>query len=309
MRPRRRRRRNGGEDSDDNAGAYALGEKQRRRLEDGGGQDIHGAARREARKMAAELAKERQEDGYEVAPAERPRDSDDDDEDVERRGGDGSGSEGGSASASDSSFHSSDYDTDEKAEMVAIGRQMRQSTKEATDILDDAYNRYTFDDPLDLPRWFADPDPIYRQRRSSAVTKEQVAEMKAYIKSIEAAPSKKESEAKARKRMRTAKKAEAMKTKANAIAEQKDVPAASRMRAIETLYRQASKSTKSKKQRKKQYVAVQAGGGRKVIGGVKATNYKGRKAKGSAYTVQVDRRMKTDKRGMARAAKEIKKKK
>jgi AdoMet-dependent rRNA methyltransferase SPB1 len=279
-----------------------LGAKERRRLEEGGGHDIHGAARREARKMAVDLAKERKEEGYEVAPAEAPKGSDDDEEDDDDESR-------ASGSASDSSFHSSDYDTDEKAEMVAIGRQMRQSTKESTDILDDAYNRYTFDDPLDLPRWFADPDPIYRQRRASVVTKEQVAEMKAYIKSIDAAPNKKEAEAKARKRMRTAKKAEVMKTKANAIAEQKDVPAASRMRAIETLYRQASKSNKIKKQRKKQYVAVQAGGGKKVIGGVKNSNYKGRKAKGSLYTVQVDKRMKTDKRGMKKAARLIKKNK
>lgn len=286
-------RRGGFDDEND-----VLGAKERQRLEEGGGEDIHGAARREARKMAVDLAKERQEDGYEVAPAEKPRESDDED-----------GESRASGSASDSSFHSSDYDTDEKAEMVAIGRQMRQSTKEATDILDDAYNRYTFDDPLDLPRWFADPDPIYRQRRSAVVSKEQVAEMKAYIKSIDAAPSKKEAEAKARKRMRTAKKAEVMKTKANAIAEQKDVPAASRMRAIETLYKQASRSSKNKKQRKKQYVAVQAGGGKKVVGGVKNSNYKGRKAKGSLYSVQVDKRMKTDKRGMAKAAKAIKKKK
>lgn len=283
-----------------------LSAKERKRLEDGGGEDIHGAAMREARKMASDLAKERQEDGFEVAPAEKPADSDDDDGDTDNHSAKGSAS-GSDGAASDSSFHSSDYDTDEKAEMVAIGRRMRQSNKEATEVLDDAYNRYTFDDPLDLPRWFADPDPIYRQRRSAIVTKEQVAEMKAYIKSIDAQPSKKEAEAKARKRQRTAKKAEVMKTKANAIAEQKDVPAASRMRAIETLYKQASKSTKIKKQRKKQYVAVQPGGGKKVVGGVKNSNYKGRKAKGSLYTVTVDKRMKTDKRGMAKAARSKKK--
>lgn len=285
----RSKRRRGSRGSSDEEIDDASG-KRRRRLEEGGGEDIHGAARREARKMAKEVAKDRQEDGYEIAPAEKPIQSDDEDEEaaLDREGSDES-------VASDSSFHSSDYDTDEKAEMVAIGRRMRQSTKEATEILDDAYNRYTFDDPLDLPRWFADPDPVYRQRQAAVVSKEQVAEVKAYIKSLEAAPSKKEAEAKARKRQRLAKRAEAMKTKANVIAEQKDVPAASRMRAIETLYRQASKSTKSKKQRKKQYVAVQAGGSKKVVGGMKASATKGRKSKGSAYTVLVDKRMKTDK--------------
>lgn len=282
----KRRRRNFDSDSE---GDSKLS-KRHRSVEEGKGEDIHGAARREARRVAKELADERQEDGYEVAPAEKLVESDDGDAETAENVEEDEGS-----AASDSSFHSSDYDTDEKAEMVAIGRRMRRSTKEATEILDDAYNRYTFDDPLDLPRWFADPDPVYRRRQVAVVSKEQVAEVKAYIKSLQAAPSKKEAEAKARKRYRLEKRAEAMKTKANSIAEQKDVPAASRMRAIETLYRQASKSTKSKKQKKKQYVAVQAGGSRKVVGGAKASATKGRKSKGSAYTVLVDKRMKTDK--------------
>jgi AdoMet-dependent rRNA methyltransferase SPB1 len=116
---------------------------------------------------------------------------------------------------------------------------------------------------------------------------------------LQAAPSKKEAEAKARRRARVAKKVEAMKVKANSIAEQNDVPATARMKAIETLYRQASKSTKSKKQKKKQYVAVQSGGSKKVIGGEKGS--KGRKGSRGAFTVMVDKRMKSDKRGIAKA--------
>jgi AdoMet-dependent rRNA methyltransferase SPB1 len=250
-------------------------------------EDIHAAARREARKKSQTIVAERQQDGFEIAPAEADKTGSDDDRDE------------ASGAGSESSFHSSDYDTDEKAELVAIGRRMRQSKKEATEILDDAYNRYTFDDPLDLPRWFADPDPVYRSRQAPLVSKEQVAEMKLYIKSLQAAPSKKEAEAKARRRARVAKKVEAMKVKANSIAEQNDVPATARMKAIETLYRQASKSTKSKKQRKKQYVAVQSGGSKKVIGGEKGS--KGRKGSRGAFTVMVDKRMKSDKRGIAKA--------
>jgi AdoMet-dependent rRNA methyltransferase SPB1 len=261
------------------------------------GEDIHAAARREARKKTEAIVAERQEDGFEIAPAEADKnDSDDADEDKK------------SVAGSESSFHSSDYDTDEKAELVAIGRRMRQSTKEATDILDDAYNRYTFDDPLELPRWFADTDPVYRTRQAPIVSKEQVAEMKMYIKSLQAAPCKKEAEAKARRRARVAKKVEAMKAKANTIAEQSDVPSTARMKAIETLYRQASRTTKSKKQRKKQYVAVQSGGSKKVIGGEKGSA-KGRKGgRGGAFTVMVDKRMKSDKRGIAKAER-LKKKK
>lgn len=252
--------------------------------------DIHTAARHEARKKAYQTASERMTDGFEVVPVVEKLPDSDELECSDERIADESGSE--------TSFHSSDYDTDEKAEMLAIGSRMRKSSKEATEVLDDAYNRYTFDDPPDLPRWFADPDPTYRARQTPIVTKEQVAEMKAYVKSLQAAPTKKAAEAKARKRARLAKKVEAMKTKANTIAEQSDVPAASRMKAIEALYRQASKSSKSKK-RKKQYVAVQSGGSKKVIGGDKTTN--GRKASRGVRTVLVDRRMKADKRGIAKA--------
>lgn len=252
---------------------------------DHGDEDMHGAARREARRAAvAREAAANEEAGsdFEVAPAEKDNSSGESDGD-----------------ASDSSFHSSDYDTDEKAEMVAIGRHMRQSKKVATEVLDDAYNRYTFDDPFDLPRWFADPDPQYRERQAP-VTKEQVAEMKAYIKSLQAAPTKAEAEAKARRRHRVTKKLEAMKVKANSIAEQADVPASSRMKAIEDLYKNASRSTKSgKKQKRKQYQVVKAGGSRIAVGSNKNA---GRRASKGMYKTLVDKRLKSDKRGLKVAA-------
>lgn len=250
-------------------------------LAEGEGEDFHAAARREAKRMAKEKEKKMAEDGdgFDVVPMERDNDSDDD------------------GAATDSSFHSSDYDTDEKAEMVTIGKRMRQSKTEAREVLDEAYNRYTFDDPIDLPRWFADPDPMYR-RRQPPVTKEQVAEMKEYIKSLQAAPTKKEAEAKARIRARATKKLDAVKAKANNIAEQGDVPASSRMRAIETLYKQAMKSGKSgKKNRKKVYQVVRPTG--KMNVGKNAGN--GRKAMRGVQTTLVDKRLKADKRGLAKA--------
>lgn len=245
------------------------------------GEDFHAAARREAQRMAEEREKKMAEDGdgFDVVPIEKDNGSDDD------------------GAATDSSFHSSDYDTDEKAEMIAIGKRMRQSKTEASEVLDEAYNRYTFDDPIDLPRWFADPDPMYRTRQPP-VTKEQVAEMKEYIKSLQAAPTKKEAEAKARIRARATKKLDAMKAKANNIAEQGDVPASSRMKAIEDLYKQAMKSGKSgKKNRKKLYQVVRPTG--KMNVGKNAGH--GRGALRGAHTTLVDKRLKADKRGLAKA--------
>lgn len=244
------------------------------------GDDTHAAARQEAQAIAKEIAKKRanEGDGFDVVPREIENDTD------------------GSGEESASSFHSSDYDTDEKAEMVAIGRRMRQGKTEASNVLDEAYNRYTFDDPIDLPRWFADPDPTYRKRQAP-VTKEQVSEMKEYIKSLQAAPTKKEAEAKARRKARVEKKLEAMKAKANSIAEQGDVPASSRMRAIEDLYKQATRKG-GKKNKRKQYQVVRPGG-RMNVG---KNSVKGRRAMRGVHTTLVDRRLKADKRGLAKAA-------
>lgn len=258
--------------------------------DDEDGENFHAAAQREAKKMAKEEERKRAEqgDGFDVVPQESLRKaSDDDDEDGDK---------------SDSSFHSSDYDTDEKAEMVAIGKRMRQSKREAGDVLDEAYNRYTFDDPTELPRWFADQDPVYRERHAP-VTKEQVEEMKVYIKSLEAAPTKKEAEAKARRRARATKKIEEMKTKANNIAEQADVPVTSRMKAIEDLYKQAMKSGKGgKKNKKKVYQVVRPSGKMTVSKNVG----KGRKALKGSRTTLVDRRLKSDKRGIEKAKRHAK---
>lgn len=259
-------------------------------IEDDAQENFSRAAKAEARSIAAKSEKRKNEDeAFEVVPMESEKLS------TKPKRGKGDEEE----DLSDSSFHSSDYDTDEKAEMVAIGKRMRQSKNEANDVLDEAYNRYTFDDPASLPRWFADPDPTYRQRQPP-VTKEQVLEMKEYIKSLQAMPTKKEREAKARKRARIAKKMEAMKAKANSIAEQADIPASSRMRAIEELYKKAMKSDKnSKKGKGKQYQVVKPTG-RITVG---KNISKGRKGAKGARTVLVDKRMKADKRGLAKAQK------
>lgn len=257
-------------------------------------ENFHSAAEREVEKVIYDKEKKKKEAGvdFDVVAAEPMKDQGDDENDRDDED-------------SDSSFHSSDYDTDEKAEMIAIGKQMRESKKEEENMLDDAYHRYTFDDPTDLPRWFADQDGAYRQRLVP-VTKEHVEEMKEYIKSLEAAPAKKEAEAKARRRARVAKKVEAMKTKANSIAEQGDVPVSSRMRAIEDLYRQATKNGSSGSKKKKKVYQVIKPNGRMNVG---KDVGQGRKALRGARATLVDRRLKADKRGIAKAQRRSKGKK
>lgn len=248
-------------------------------------ENFHEAAMREAERMhaKAEAKKQSNADGFDIVANEDIKASSDDQDGED----------------SDSSFHSSDYDDDEKAEMIAIGKRMRQSKREANEVLDEAYHRYTFDDPFDMPRWFEDQDVVHRERRAP-VKKEQVEEMKEYIKSLQAAPTKKEAEAKARRKARVSKKMEAMKVKANSIAEQSDVSVNSRMKAIEDLYKQAMKGGKGSKQTKKKVYQVVRPSGKMIVG---KDSGKGRKALRGARTTLVDRRLKSDKRGIAKAQK------
>lgn len=242
-------------------------------------EDFHKAALTEAERLLRNQDDVKNEDEMEVVPQDNSS------------VGEGDGEE------SSESFHSSDYDSDEKAEMVAIGMRLRKSKKEMENVVDEGYHRYTFDDPDSLPRWFADQDGTYRDRQTP-VKKEDVEKMKEYIKSLGSKPTKRESEAKARRRARAAKKMEDMKSKANTIAEQSDVPVNARMKAIEDVYRKAIRGSKGK-QRRKVY-QVSRPGGRMTVG--KAAGG-GRAALRGARTVLVDRRLKSDKRGIAKAQK------
>lgn len=79
--------------------------------------------------------------------------------------------EGNSSSDSDSDSE----DDNGKAEILAYAKKMLKK-KNRESILDDAYNRYTFNDE-DMPRWFAD-DEKKHNRPEKPITKEEVEAMK-----------------------------------------------------------------------------------------------------------------------------------
>lgn len=192
------------------------------------------------------------------------------------------------------SFDSTGYDAEDKAQLAAIGLEMRRSRRRAAEITDGSYHRNQWDDPSGLPRWFADDEPTYRAI-NLPVTAEQVALQRAAAKEAAAAPSKKESEARARRRMRAARAEEKVRSRANVIAGQEDVPASAKMRALEQLYARAGGAVAKKKnaQRAKQYVVGRPGGVGKAVG---AGGGRG------ARKTYVDKRLKSDKRGLERAA-------
>lgn len=184
-----------------------------------------------------------------------------------------------------SSEDESDYDTDSKAEILAYAKKMLRK-KQREEILDAAYNRYTFDDE-GLPEWFVKEEKIHCQPQKP-ITRDEIEAMKAQFKEIDARPAKKVAEAKARKKRVAMKKLEGVRNKANAISNQTDISNQSKNKMIERLYKKATP-----KRPQKEYVVAK----------------KGVQVKGGKGKVIVDRRLKKDSRsrGIGRHGKNISK--
>ncbi|XWS67894.1 hypothetical protein CRYUN_Cryun04dG0043800 [Craigia yunnanensis] len=174
-----------------------------------------------------------------------------------------------------SSDDSEDEDVDTKAEILAYAKKMLKK-KQREQILDDAYNKYMFDNE-GLPKWFLEEEMRHCQP-IKPVTKEEIAAMRAQFKEINARPAKKVAEAKARKKRVAMKKLEKVRQKANSISDQTDISDRSKNKQIEQLYK---KATPKKPQR--EYVVAK----------------KGVQVKAGKGKVLVDRRMKKDARARA----------
>ncbi|KAJ8763440.1 hypothetical protein K2173_002323 [Erythroxylum novogranatense] len=184
-------------------------------------------------------------------------------------------------SSDDSSSDSSEDDAETKAEVLAYAKKMLRK-KQREQMLDDAYNRYMFDDE-GLPGWFLEEERRHRQL-IKPVTKEEIAAMRAQFKEINARPAKKVAEAKARKKRAAGKRLEKVRKKANSISDQADISDRSKRKLIEQLYKKAAP-----KQPKKEFVVAK----------------KGVSVKAGKGKVLVDRRMKKDSRvhGMGKGGK------
>ncbi|KAG8069254.1 hypothetical protein GUJ93_ZPchr0005g14753 [Zizania palustris] len=165
-----------------------------------------------------------------------------------------------------------DLDADRKAEVLACAKKMLRK-KQREQILDDAYNKYMFDDE-GLPKWFAEDEKRHNQPMKP-VTREEVAAMRAQFKEIDSRPAKKVAEAKARKKRVAMKKLDKARQKADAIADQNDINEQSKRKMIDRIYKKAIP-----KKPEREYVVAKKG-------------VQNRAGKGK---VLVDRRMKKDKR-------------
>lgn len=145
-------------------------------------------------------------------------------------------------------------------EGLAIGAAMVQSRKRKRDIIDDAYNRYMFNDE-GLPDWFV-KDEAKHQKRELPVTKAEIAEYKDKMKSINARPIKKIAEAKSRKKRKEMKKLERVRKKAENISDTTDISEREKWQQIKNVYKKAGLLSQKKKEIT--YVVAKKGTGKRV---------------------------------------------
>jgi AdoMet-dependent rRNA methyltransferase SPB1 len=173
-----------------------------------------------------------------------------------------------------------DYDTDEKAEIMVMAKKLRDPTQrpELTAL---AYSKRSFTDAAELPRWFMD-DEKANNRPLVPITKAEYQQYRDQLKAIDSRATHRVAEAQARKKKRMARAMEKAKLRAGKILEADDIPDSAKKKELERIFSKA----KSKFKPTKTYVV----GGQRLDHGSKG----GRNQ--VSYTRHVDSRLKADKR-------------
>ncbi|CAH0701775.1 unnamed protein product [Spodoptera exigua] len=130
------------------------------------------------------------------------------------------------------------------AETLALGTMIATSKKFKRDLIDDAWNRYAFND-TNLPDWFVE-DEKKHMKKPVVVPEKYTEEYKNRLQDINARPIKKVIEAKARKKKRMIKKMERAKKKVEAVMENADMSEREKAQQIKTLYKKAQTDGKKK---------------------------------------------------------------
>ncbi|XP_019588457.2 pre-rRNA 2'-O-ribose RNA methyltransferase FTSJ3 [Rhinolophus sinicus] len=178
-------------------------------------------------------------------------------------------------------------------EGLALGAVIASSKKAKRDLIDNSFNRYTFnEDEGELPEWFVQEEKQHRIRQLP-IDKKEVEHYRKRWREINARPIKKVAEAKARKKRRMLKKLEQTKKKAEAVVNTVDISEREKVAQLRSLYKKAGLG---KEKRQVTYVVAKKGVGRKVR----------RPAGVRGQFKVVDSRMKKDQRAQQR--KEQKKK-
>ncbi|XP_033039895.1 pre-rRNA 2'-O-ribose RNA methyltransferase FTSJ3 [Trachypithecus francoisi] len=178
-------------------------------------------------------------------------------------------------------------------EGLALGAVIASSKKAKRDLIDNSFNRYSFnEDEGELPEWFVQEEKQHRIRQLP-IGKKEVEHYRKRWREINARPIKKVAEAKARKKRRMLKRLEQTRKKAEAVVNTVDISEREKVAQLRSLYKKAGLG---KEKHHVTYVVAKRGVGRKVR----------RPAGVRGHFKVVDSRMKKDQRAQQR--KEQKKK-
>lgn len=147
------------------------------------------------------------------------------------------------------------------AEGLALGSVIATSKKARRDLIDDSFNRYSFNEEEgELPEWFTEEEKQHR-RKQVPVDRQTVEAYRQRWREINARPIKKVAEAKARKKRRMLKKMEQMKKKAEAVVNTVDISEREKVAQLRRIYKKAGLA---KEKRQVTYLVAKKGVGRRV---------------------------------------------
>ncbi|KTW29669.1 ribosomal RNA large subunit methyltransferase J [Pneumocystis carinii B80] len=174
-------------------------------------------------------------------------------------------------------------------EEMTLARSIASKEKSKEDIIDDSYNKWSFQDNKNLPEWFLD-DERKHNKRNIPISKEAVMAIREKLKAMNARPIKKVLEAKARKKMKAMRRLKRIQEKAGSIIQTNDMSEKEKTESIKKLLKKSVKF----KNRNKVKIVVAKGVNKGIKGRPKGV--KGR------YKF-VDPRMKKELRAAKRIAK------
>ena len=175
------------------------------------------------------------------------------------------------------------------AEAMTLAQQIASGEKSKHDLMDDGFNKYTFQDRDGLPDWFLD-DEGKHSKPHRPITAAGAAAIKEKLRALNARPIKKVREAKDRKKFKAAQRLEKLRKKSALVADDEAISEKDKAQNITKLMSKAAK-----RKPKQQVKLVVAKGNNRGISG------RPRGVKGK-YKI-VDARLKKDVRAEKRLAK------
>lgn len=172
---------------------------------------------------------------------------------------------------------------------MTLARQVASGTRTTRDLVDDTFNKYSFQDRDGLPEWFLD-DEGKHSKPHRPIDAAAAHAIKEKLRALNARPIKKVREAKERKKFKAAQRLEKLRKKSTLLADDDGLSEKDKAQNIASLMAKAAK----KKPKKDVKLVVARGGNRGISGRPKGVKGK--------YKI-VDARLKKDTRAEKRLAK------